>query len=412
MSSSLTQLERAVIALARNDPASSLKRPGRTARWLRGSSFAPLPLANPRLEALRRYAILRRVLGGGLAHQERENLFNSGFARGLIEEIDDLTAETGPRDRPSDLARHLASSPAPAIPQSITAGSNMQNSSPMRARLMMVAAALPFILWHGIAQAQTEPPVNPAVAAPPPEGPPDGQGGPDGPGGPGGPDGDRFAIGVGGIYQPAYMGSDKYRFQPLPAIDIKYGRFFANFQNGIGANLIDGETVTIGAGVVMADNYRAKDVPNGIGKLKFGAGARGFVSLRQFGFEATAGVTKIFVGGTGGTVADFSLSRPIMVNERLFLNPSIGTTWGDRKNNNRYFGVNAQQSLASGLPQFRTGSGLLNAKAELGLQYRLTDHIGLGLVGGVTTLLGDVKDSPIVKKKTAPFGIGFISYQF
>ncbi len=110
----------------------------------------------------------------------------------------------------------------------------MQNSSHMRARLVMVAAALPFILWHGIAQAQTEPPVNPAVAAPPAEGPPE-----DGPGGPGGPDGDHFAIGVGGIYQPAYMGSDKYRFQPLPAIDIKYGRFFANFQNGIGANLVD-----------------------------------------------------------------------------------------------------------------------------------------------------------------------------
>lgn len=407
MPGSLTQLERAVIALARNDPASSLRRPGRTACWLRGSGYASLPLANPRLEALRRYAILRRVHSSGLAHQEREKLRNSGFAQGLIAEIDDLTAETGSKDRPPDLAHCLASLPASASPRSITTGSNMQNFSPMRARLVMVAAALPFIFWHGVAQAQTEPPVNPAVAAPPPEGPPE-----DGPGGPGGPDGDRFAIGVGGIYQPAYMGSDKYRFQPLPALDIKYGRFFANFQNGIGANFIDGETVTIGAGVVMADNYRAKDVPNGIGKLKFGAGARGFVSLRQFGFEATAGVTKIFVGGTGGTVADFSLSRPIMVNERLFLNPSIGTTWGDRKNNNRYFGVNAQQSLASGLPQFRTGSGLLNAKAELGLQYRLTDHIGLGLVGGVTTLLGDVKDSPIVKKKTAPFGIGFISFQF
>lgn len=281
----------------------------------------------------------------------------------------------------------------------------MQNSSHMRARLVMVAAALPFVLWHGIAQAQTEPPVNSAVA-PPPEGPPDG------PDGPGGPDPDRFAIGVGGIYQPGYIGSDKYRFQPLPAIDIKYGRFFANFQNGIGANLVNSETITIGAGIVMADNYRAQDAPKGIGSLKFGAGARGFLNVRQFGFEATAGVTKIFVGGTGGIVADFSLSRPIMVSDRLFLNPSIGTTWGDRKNNNRYFGVSAQQSQASGLPQFSTGSGLLNAKAELGLNYRLTDRIGLGLVGGVTTLLGDVKDSPIVKKKTAPFGIGFISYQF
>ena len=33
-------------------------------------------------------------------------------------------------------------------------------------------------------------------------------------------------------------------------------------------------------------------------------------------------------------------------------------------------------------------------------------------IGGVTTLLGDVKNSPIVEKKTAPFAIGFISYSF
>lgn len=402
MPDALTPLERAVIALAHNDPASSLKRQDRAARWLRGPSFAPLPLADPRLEALRRYAILRRVHGGALAKQEREQLCNAGFAEGLIEEIDGLLVRTARPSNPA-LAHSLASSAAATSPRSITTGLIMQNRSNMRARLVVVVAALPFVFWHGVAQAQTEPPVNSSVAEAPSEGPPDG---------PDGPDGDHFAIGVGGIYQPAYMGSDKYRFQPLPAIDIKYGRFFADFQNGIGANLIDGETVTIGAGIVMADNYRAKDVPKGIGKLKFGAGARGYVSVRQFGFEATAGVTKIFVGGTEGIVADFSLSRPIMVNDRLFLNPSIGTTWGDRKNNNRYFGVNAQQSLASGLPQFSTGSGLLNAKAELGLQYRLTDHIGLGLVGGVTTLLGDVKDSPIVKKKTAPFGIGFISYRF
>lgn len=234
-----------------------------------------------------------------------------------------------------------------------------------------------------------------------------------GPGGPDGPDGgDHFAIGVGGVYQPAYLGSKDYRFQPLPMLDIKWGRFFANFQDGIGATIIDTETVTIGAGITMADNYRAKDAPPGIGKLSFGVGGRGFVTLRKFGFEASAGLSQIITGSTEGMIADFSLSRPIMVSERLFLNPSIGTRWANRKHNNRYFGVSAQQSVASGLPEFRVGSGLLDAKAELGLQYRLTDRIGLGLVGGVSTLLGDVKESPIVEKKTAPYGIGFISYSF
>lgn len=235
-----------------------------------------------------------------------------------------------------------------------------------------------------------------------------GDGPPDGP--PMG--GDQFVIGVGGAYQPGYLGSDKYRFQPLPMVDIKWGRFFANFQDGIGANLIDSENVTIGAGFTMADNYRAKDAPAGIGKLTMGLGARGFVKLRQSGFEAVVGGTKIVTGGTEGFVADASLSRPVFINQNFMLMPSIGARWGDRKNNNRYFGVNAQQSAASGLARFTTGSGLLDAKAELGAMFNLTDRINLGLIGGVSTLLGDVKDSPIVKKKTSPFGIVFVGYKF
>jgi MipA family protein len=289
-----------------------------------------------------------------------------------------------------------------------TLGTSMQYPTKSRAQLTMTLAVLPFALWHGAVHAQA------SIEEPPVES--DGDGLPDwlgwiiGPSSPG--QGNQFAIGVGGAYMPAHIGSKKYRFQPLPAIDIKYGRFFVTFEDGIGANLIDSETVTIGAGITMADNYRAKDVPKGIGKLSFGVGGRGFVKLRQFGFEATAGVTKIFAGSTGGILADFSLSRPIIVSDRIFLNPSIGATWANRRHNNRYFGVNAQQSLASGLSQFSTGSGFLDAKAELGLQYRLTDRIGLGLVGGVTTMVGNAKNSPIVEQKTSPFGIGFISYSF
>jgi outer membrane protein len=284
-------------------------------------------------------------------------------------------------------------------------------------------AILSAVFWHGAAHAQAEP----AIAGPmdsvagerakgvalrmePIEEPTVGAAGEGPPNGPGG--GDHIAIGAGVAYMPAYIGSDKYRAQPLPAIDIKYGRFFVNFQDGIGATLIDNETLTIGAGVVMADNYRTKDAPRGIGNLPFGAGGRGFVKLRQFGFEAVLGGTKIFAGSTKGFVADASLSYPIMISERFMLAPSIGTTWGDRKHLNRYFGVNARQSVASGLRQYSTGSGFIDAKAEIHAMYRLTDRISLGAAGGVTTLVGDIKNSPIVKEKTRPFGLMFVSYEF
>jgi MipA family protein len=258
--------------------------------------------------------------------------------------------------------------------------------------------AAPFFFWSGAAFAQTEIPAEAEAAVPvQPEG---AEGG------------DHISIGAGAAYMPVYQGSDKYRFQPLPAIDIQLGRFFVNFQDGIGANLFDSESVTVGVGLTPADGYRSKDAPPGIGKLSMGLGARGFVKFRQFGFEATLGTTKIVAGSTKGVLVDASLSYPVMISEKLMLNPSIGTTYGDKKHNNRYFGVNAQQALASGLPQFRAGSGFIDAKADLGLQYRLTDRIGVGVVGGVTTMLGDVKDSPIVKRKTQPYGIAFVSYNF
>jgi outer membrane protein len=261
--------------------------------------------------------------------------------------------------------------------------------------------AAPLLFWSAAAFAQTQIPAE-AEAAVPIQSEGGGQE----------QDGDHISIGAGAAYMPAYRGSNKYRFQPLPAIDIKIGRFFVNFQDGIGANLLDSENVTVGVGFTPVDGYRKQDAPAGIGKLSMGVGARGFVKLRQFGFEATLGTTKILAGSTKGMLVDASLSYPVMLGEKLMLNPSIGTTYGDRKNNNRYFGVNAQQALASGLSQFRAGSGFIDAKADLGIQYRLTDRIGLGVVGGVTTLLGDVKDSPIVKRKTQPYGIAFVSYNF
>ncbi|MGK6355737.1 MipA/OmpV family protein [Sphingomonas sp. DT-207] len=253
-------------------------------------------------------------------------------------------------------------------------------------------------LWPGAALAQTV--RGEAAAAVPIEAEASGGGG------------DHISIGIGGAYMPAYQGAEKYRFQPLPAIDIQLGRFFLNLQDGIGANLFNSESLTVGVGFTPADGYRRQDAPAGIGKLSVGLGARGFVKLRQFGFEATLGGTKILTGSTEGFVVDASLSYPVRISEKLTLVPSVGTTYGDQKHNDRYFGVTSQQALASGLPQFRADSGFIDVKANLGLRYRLTDRMGVGVGGGVTSLLGDVKDSPIVKRKTQPYGIAFVSYNF
>ncbi|MCI4589464.1 MipA/OmpV family protein [Sphingobium sp. BYY-5] len=393
----MSSIELTVIALSRHDPLSSLKPPGSRSFSLFGSQ-AHLPLANPRLEALRRYAVLLRLRGHGLAQTEHERIRNAGYDPCQIDAIARLVAPTCP---PPSIARSRRQREATMADRLNGYDLEQENrlSQPMSTvscrpklarifmlylvkscpRLLAVVPVLSLICWGASAQAQ---------------------------------DKDHIIIGLGAAYTPAYQGADDYRLMPLPAIDIAWGPVFANLRNGIGINAIDNDVITAGASVTFMQGYRRRDAPEGIGRLSVGAGGRLFVNLKAGGFIATLGATKGFAGGTKGVIADASLSYPIMLSSRLVLVPTIGTTWADKKHNDRYFGVDAEQSLASGLPQFRAGSGFKDASAMVSAQYRLTDRISLGASAGVTTLLGKVQDSPIVFHKTQPLGFLSLSYRF
>lgn len=86
--SRLSRLETAVLALAEADGPSSLFEPSKVRRWYRIVTGSRMPnrLANPRLEALRRFAILARV---GLASDadERVRIRRAGFDTEQIDEI-------------------------------------------------------------------------------------------------------------------------------------------------------------------------------------------------------------------------------------------------------------------------------------------------------------------------------------
>jgi len=74
-------LELKVIALAEADPVASIGAPTRFARFFeRWFGFQrPAPLADARLEALRRFAVLARVTGGRLPGEEVERFLTAGF---------------------------------------------------------------------------------------------------------------------------------------------------------------------------------------------------------------------------------------------------------------------------------------------------------------------------------------------
>lgn len=84
-----SDLEWTVIEIARQDPLSSIDPPGRFAgklAWLMGSERR-LPLADPRLEALRRFVVVERNLGNHLPDQEVARFVGAGFTRGHVRRL-------------------------------------------------------------------------------------------------------------------------------------------------------------------------------------------------------------------------------------------------------------------------------------------------------------------------------------
>jgi outer membrane protein len=222
---------------------------------------------------------------------------------------------------------------------------------------------------------------------------------------------DHVVLGVGAAVTPVFQGADDYRTLPLPVIDIKNGWLFANLRNGVGLVPINKDNVTIGMSAVFIQGYRRRDVRPGLDRLSSGIGARLFANIRLGGLATTVGATKGVSGGTEGTIADLAVSYPLSVSSKFSLTPTVGTTWADAKHNDRYFGVTAAESAATGLLRFATGSGFKDASASLTASYRLTNRITLSATGTFTTLLGSLKHSPQVEERTQPASFFTVSYR-
>lgn len=224
--------------------------------------------------------------------------------------------------------------------------------------------------------------------------------------------GDHVTLGVAAGVVPEYQGSDDYRFFPIPVIDAQFGQFFISLRNGIGVNVIEFGPLTAGASVALVGGYRRRDVPVGVRRISTTAGARLFANLTLDNLSVTVGATKAVAGGTRGVVAEVSLSYALPLSDRMMVIPSVGASWANGQHLNRYFGIDAGEAMASGLPFFRAESGLKDVSGLATASYRLDAHWSLGATGGFTRLLGDAADSPLNMRRWQPSGFMSVAYTF
>ena len=215
-----------------------------------------------------------------------------------------------------------------------------------------------------------------------------------------------ITIGLEVQYEPISPGMDETKLVRMPYLDIEYkNRYFIKSDIGIGAFLVPsdvGRDYLVGVAVGYDDGRKEADAPTlleGLGSIDGSAEAIIFGEKELgpviFELEFAKGLSS---SGHNGFRADLSAAVESMVTERLGLRVGPFITYGDGKYIESYYGITAEQADRSAIyKEYKTSGGFESYGLEVNAFFKLSQNWSLICSGDYTRLLGDAKDSPIVK---------------
>lgn len=208
--------------------------------------------------------------------------------------------------------------------------------------------------------------------------------------------------------RPDYMGSKDMEPTPYVAGDLAYDRYFLEFQGkevSLGLEVMSG--LSLGA---MADieNGRDDSVKSArvsrLPEIDDATHVGGFARYAWRGLfggpdELTLEATYLTdVSNThDGAVGSLGLAYGRRLGDRWSVGAGVRLTHVDDKYAGTYFGVTPAASVASGLPAYAPGGGLRDIGVSAKLAYALDENWNVQLLGSYKQLMGDFKDSPVVR---------------
>jgi outer membrane protein len=239
--------------------------------------------------------------------------------------------------------------------------------------------------------------------------------------------------GAGALLSPSFLGARTYQVSAFPALRLAYGdRFFASVEEGIGYTFQSG-ALSAGPVVKMAfgrdedgsSPFRIAgsrtDALRGLGDVSTGAEAGGFLRYRAGSWTASLEL-RHGIGGHEAPVGGISVSRVWRFSSPFGTanGPGIFTlgpraTFAGRRYAQAYFGVDAGQSLRSGLPVYSPRGGLISYGVGGVAVMPVAPRTALSLIFGYERLGKPAAQAPLVtqrgSKHQAVVGL-FASYEF
>jgi outer membrane protein len=116
------------------------------------------------------------------------------------------------------------------------------------------------------------------------------------------------------------------------------------------------------------------------------------------------------IGGSKGLTLDSSASWRFAFSTRAHASFGVTASFASAKFMQTWFGVTAEQSSSSGLPEYSPSAGLKSAGPTASLSYALTPRWSLNTAIAYDVLVAKAADSPIVERRGLPtiaLGVGY-----
>jgi len=225
----------------------------------------------------------------------------------------------------------------------------------------------------------------------------------------------HITIGLGPKFGPDYKGSDDYKVKPDLTFNLRFGNRFSASTEGVEFTLFGIRRVTFGPTVHISGRRGAHVNPDieGLGRLRrspeLGVFAKALwpdqLSLR---LSVRQGIAR----GHEGTLVELEGSAQVYRNASEDVTGYLGfsTTWTDSHYTQSFFGIDAGQAAASGLPEYHPGNSMRDASVSATLRWVLSPHWALNSVAEYSRLIDDVASSPMVEDVGSPnqFSIGVV----
>src|ERR1700730_9875161 len=183
-------------------------------------------------------------------------------------------------------------------------------------------------------------------------------------------------VGVGGEYKPDFEGAKRSMFSPVPIFSIRRAGSTEQFRgprDSASIALIDFGDLRAGPAGKFVSSRKANDYSelNGLGDVKTAFELGGFVEYYPVDWFRTRVEVREGVVGHHGTVADFSGDFIVPVIRWLTFSVGPRFTWESTQATSSYFGIDAMQAMASGLPVFNAKGGAHSYGAGAQVSYRI-----------------------------------------